>query len=306
MHTRPLHALGTIALAAALVACGSSVTYVGGDGTGATGGVGGTTSTGGTTTGGTTGTGGTNTGTGGTTSTGGTGGTGGTVMCGQSHDGFGMQLTTYFGEQWGCDFGPATWEGELTMQAQVVDSFDNELILDSCPPNAFCEPEINHLMVHAPELHTYIQQGAFVELFVRVEFPWACTNQISIRNLPVWGGEPNPVMPGQRPWLIASDGVLEPPQGAPFGVERVGLDCYPGEPSCGFPKDDFVLLFRSPLDPSSTLELPMGETSEWMLNGPNGPIYWYLRNLRSYESGLCDDYWNWAWWMLPDMLDQGG
>jgi hypothetical protein len=210
-----------------------------------------------------------------------------------------MQLDTYLGEVWGCDGGPGSAVGEQEMQAAVLESAPDLLVLDSCPPNAWCEPELNFLSLNAPGLTAAIPPGTFVELFVQVEMPWGCIHRIVIRNLPEWGGEPNPNFPGQRLWLVASDGFPDSPPATPFDVDKVPLGCYPGEPSCGMPKDDFVFTFRSQLDPTSTLELAMGETRDWQLNGPNGPILWTVRNLRSFESGYCDDYWNWAYWLRP-------
>lgn len=28
----------------------------------------------------------------------------------------------------------------------------------------------------------------------------------------------------------------------------------------------------------------------------DGGIVWTVRNLRSFQTAICDDYWNWAFW----------
>ena len=40
----------------------------------------------------------------------------------------------------------------------------------------------------------------------------------------------------------------------------------------------------------------MGQTATWTISCPDQPPIALVRNLRSYESGMCDDYGNWAFY----------
>jgi hypothetical protein len=62
--------------------------------------------------------------------------------------------------------------------------------------------------------------------------------------------------------------------------------------SCGPPLDAIdSYVFRFSASGGTTLTVPMGQTLPWTVNGQN----LLVRNHRSYESGFCDDYWNWAY-----------
>ncbi len=41
----------------------------------------------------------------------------------------------------------------------------------------------------------------------------------------------------------------------------------------------------------------MGATADWSIPINGGVQSLRVRNLRSFETGACDDYWNWAWWI---------
>jgi hypothetical protein len=137
--------------------------------------------------------------------------------------------------------------------------------------------------------------GAFVKVSLELSPTWGgCSTRISVRNLPSWGGVDNPVMGGDGLYFLGTDGDLAHPE-APFSVGKLALGCGAGGSSCGEPADDFALTFMTSTGDPPTV-VAMGETV--LLGKLSGQPMW-VHNLRSYVSGACDDYWNWAWWASP-------
>jgi hypothetical protein len=123
-----------------------------------------------------------------------------------------------------------------------------------------------------------------------------CGHQLEIRNLPTWGGVPSPG--GTEPWLwlAAGDGVADTISHQDLSITPLPLGCYPGQPGCGTPPEDYVLRFAMSCAPGTVLDLAMGQTEEWTVPCNDQPPIALVRNLRSYESGMCDDYGNWGFY----------
>ncbi|MCC6522073.1 MAG: hypothetical protein IT373_05380 [Polyangiaceae bacterium] len=232
-----------------------------------------------------------------TTTTSTTTGTGGSA-CYETHDGFDLELDGPDNTVWGCNVG-GTQTGDFVFDAVVLDAAENSLALDACPPNADCTNTEYKLSFSAPGLYSYIPVGTFVEVSVHVYQPWGCEHALQIKNLPSWGGVANPYYPDDRVWLVAADGALTTFPGTPFAIEAEALGCYPNEPpGCGI-HDDYRLVFVPP--GAQPVALGMGETgSLWFPS--QYPQYFDVRNLRSYETGWCDDYWNWAYFAVQNMM----
>ena len=72
---------------------------------------------------------------------------------------------------------------------------------------------------------------------------------------------------------------------------RGGRDGYDGEP--------YRWLASSPCRTAGPVTLvTMGQTSSFLLQGRRVTAH----NLRSYSSGACDDYWNWAYWVAAQAI----
>lgn len=277
-------------LFSACAACGGSVVVEDAHGGGGAGGAGPTGTTSSTTSNTTT-----------TTTT----GTGGAPACGETYDGVVMELATWDGHAYGCGLGMGTELGEVTLQAAVVESDGlGTFTLESCPPNVDCGgPMLSKVSVSAPGLYPYAPQGAFIELRMRVDQPWGCMNAIQIKNLPVWAGVPNPY-PGSQLWLVAADGEPMTFDDTPFAVETEALGCYPDEPPQCDIHEDYTFRFRDVDEPGNAIVVPMGETfGYWTLTSGAQSETLAIRNLRSFSSGWCDDYWNWAYWVMPAPLE---
>lgn len=229
----------------------------------------------------------TGSGVGGATTTGG----GGAPVCDVTHERFDLTLETAFAGVFSCAEQFDSEEGLHQLDGEVTESSGGTLVIDSCPPGADCFPWINKLSFSAPGLDVAIPVGAFVHLEARVEIPFGCTHELLITNLPNWAGVPNPINPQEQLYVAGSDGAPVPLPGAPFTVQALSMAC--SEP---VENDLFVLHFTSPFAEASQ-GVPMGTTASWEWNAAPSAQLVEVRNLRSYESGLPDDFWNWGFWL---------
>lgn len=70
----------------------------------------------------------------------------------------------------------------------------------------------------------------------------------------------------------------------------VGSGCGGGSSQVG----DYALRLEAG---GSAVEVEMGEEAELQAELFGASTRFRVHNLRSYESGLCDDYRNWAYWV---------
>ena len=147
--------------------------------------------------------------------------------------------------------------------------------------------------------------GTFVKVDYEVKHPWGCEQRIVVKNVPSWAGSPNPISPDPVVWLAANDGLVAPLASAGFKVEKKALGCPGNGQSCGGdPADSYLLLFDAGSGPKS---VAMGHSTSFMHHAAGYDEQWTVRNLRSYVSGACDDYWNWAWVVTgSDFMPMGG
>jgi hypothetical protein len=239
-------------------------------------------------------------GSGGQGATGGAGGAGGS--CQRTYDGFAYTITSS-GSSGGLDCATAQ-PGSSTYQhldGVVVSTWPEGFSLDTCPPNMDCGFSLVYdVWISAPGLSYFVFEGQLVQLDVMVDFPWGCSQTLMVRNLPEWNGLASPA--GSAPTLVVagSDGAPTTVGDAPFGVFPVALGCVGVDQGCGI-EDDYRLDFQT-LDGFEPIY--QGETRELALpSGPNAVQWGLARNLRSFETGWCDDYWNWAYWVVPTYLD---
>ena len=233
---------------------------------------------------------------GGVTTTGGEGG-----GCSEPKDGLTIALVTPEGKQVGCS-GNIT-EGDIediVLQAQAHMISPGVAALDTCPPNANCAPSLATLSVKAENFVLSFPEGAYVEVRLHVEAPMGCGAKLLVTSLATWGGLPNPV-PSLDPLLLAaSDGLQSTFPEAPFGVDKVSV-CTMG-PAGG--AEAFSFRFFNAGDPPGTgITVPQGGNVIW--SAPfqkHGPVM--IRNLRSFESGFADDFWNWSYLVVPALVGE--
>jgi len=222
-------------------------------------------------------------------------------VCYQTDDEFRLDVALYDGTSFGCP-GNVT-NGVFEIDGQVLSSDSSSLLLDSCPPNADCMPMASKFNFNAPGLLLSVPQGAFVKIRLMVAHPWGCTQQIEITSLAEWGGVKNPMGPQKLIYLSAADGVAETVPGSDILVHKQPLGCINNGPDCGGgPADMYTLYFGAIWQSSLGTPVAMGNTAYWPFKGPDADQMLFVRNLRSYSTGMCDDYFNWAWFVTQAVV----
>lgn len=230
------------------------------------------------------------------TGSGGSGGSGGS--CSEPNAALTLGLVTADGTTYGCGFDFGKGDGDIVLQGQVHGIAADTVVLDTCPPGANCAPTLATLSLKADSFALGLPEGAFVELRMHVETPMGCGAKILITNLATWEGAANPVSPLPQVLLAASDGLESTFPEAPFAMDTVSV-CTMG-PAGGAEAFAFRF-FAAGEAPGSGITVPQGGSVIW--SPPfeqQSPLM--IRNLRSFESGFTDDYWNWAYLMVPAQL----
>lgn len=231
---------------------------------------------------------------------GGVGGVGGS--CARTYEGFAMSIGSSSGSP-GLDCASAQ-PGSSTYQhidGVVLSTWSEGFSIDTCPPNMDCGVSlVFDVWISAPDLWFDTFEGQFVQLDVLIDYPWGCSQTLMVRNLPEWNGAASPAGPEAFLVVAGSDGHPYALDGSPFTVSPQALGCVGIDQGCGI-EDDYLLEFYDAYGPVPVYQ---GETRPLELGLPSGAMQPALaRNLRSFETGWCDDYWNWGYWVAPAYLD---
>jgi hypothetical protein len=197
-----------------------------------------------------------------------------------------------------CVLGTKTEPTELSLQGKVIAATPNSIVIDTCGPADDCPMLLAELSVDAPMLSAAgTPVGAYIDITYTMDPVWSgCIHRLVVRNLPVWQGDPNPASGDDRLWLAGQDGYEGGGVEGLFSISRKALGCYPDDPSdCGGgPREDYQWHVKSPQAPDG-VDVSMGSSAQV----PMGDALMEVRNLQSYASGNCDDYWDWAYWIAP-------
>jgi hypothetical protein len=186
---------------------------------------------------------------------------------------------------------PVEWTGKVAASGS---SSVSVLLPCSGSEDAGCVPGNLRVEVTAPDLDL----TRFPKVWVRVRAAasrfYACQQALEITTAdPLDGSAASE--PAGRLLLAVNDGggALA---GAPFKVDRVPLGCS-SERGCGSPApDDYAFDFKSATGDGPAVRVSMGESATWT----NAGTSFTVRNLRSFQSVACDDYWNWAYTIYAD------
>jgi hypothetical protein len=103
-------------------------------------------------------------------------------------------------------------------------------------------------------------------------------------------------------WLWAVDPSTDGDVAGLFQVKTQELLCNPSPGTthpCGGgapPPDDYAFRF-SATSGGAQVTLATGQSGTLtVLTSAGQAQHLTVHNLRSYQTALCDDYWNWAWW----------
>jgi hypothetical protein len=168
--------------------------------------------------------------------------------------------------------------------------------IDARVSDAGCVPSAIRIEAHSPGLDLTRFPRVWVRVRVRVTFFWYCQQSLEVTTADPSDGS-TPQGPAGQLLLAVVDGGWAF-GGSPYEVDRVQLGCAPG-PTCNGGKtdaDDYAFDFKSPSGTGSPTRVYMGETVPWRNDGADFTV----SNLRSFQTGYCDDYWNWAYTIYVD------
>jgi hypothetical protein len=145
--------------------------------------------------------------------------------------------------------------------------------------------------------------GIVARVRVWIDVPWGCVAYLLVTEADTWDGTPTPGPFGNGALLIAiGDGSYVTPPDWPASliqVNRVASHCPATTTVCGDPTPTFSDYLMRFTEDGSTTDVPMSDVS-WRTTKPG-----VLCNLRSFETGWCDDYFNYSWVVLAHH-DVGG
>lgn len=158
----------------------------------------------------------------------------------------------------------------------ITTTSKNEFSLDTCAPNSACAPTFQKVTVKAPGMVAVLPVGAFVRLHLvqGIYNNNSTATTFSVRNVPTWNGEANPVSTTERWYLLTSDESLEHPD-APFEVSSVELQC-PSESEGGVGQA-YEVIFTDPGGAST--QLAHSQPTTLMLGGQT----WDVQVLRAFR-----------------------
>jgi hypothetical protein len=186
---------------------------------------------------------------------------------------------------------PTVLEGRITRR--LANGFE----IDTCGPNADCDSLLTTVTVSAPGLDFWLPTGALVRVTYQITRFFACQQALEVSTIPTWNGLENPYQPNNALVLAVVDGGGTF-SSSPYKVDRVALGCRPMSQGCGgVPPDDYALVFTSTAVPERSMRVGMGQsnTIDFSPGGSVGILT--VRNLRSFQTEYCDDYWNFAWFL---------
>ena len=192
------------------------------------------------------------------------------------------------------DGGPGSMPQPGVWTGRVTGSDATSLAVEVCAAGAGCVPNTLRVEARAPGLDLSQFPRAWVRVRAEVSRFRVCQQTLEITTADPTDGSPSQSPGGQLLLAVVDGGAAF--AGAPYVVDRVPLGCS-SERACGSPApDDYAFDFKSASGADASLRVYMGETATWTSGGKPFTV----RNLRSFQSGDCDDYWNWAYTIYAD------
>jgi hypothetical protein len=167
---------------------------------------------------------------------------------------------------------------------------------DAGAVDAACAPGVLRIDAVAPGLDLTRFPLGWVRVKATASFFWTCQQALEITTAdPIDGSTPS--NPAGQLLLAVVDGNGIAFDDSPYEVVHVQLGCAPGRTcNAGLTADDYAFEFSRPGDTAAPARVYMGETVTWKTSAADFTV----QNLRSFETGNCDDYWNWAYTIYAD------
>lgn len=190
------------------------------------------------------------------------------------------------------DGGPGAPAAANTLRGTITGGDASTLVIDACDSSQSCVPSSIRIEIDAPGLDLTSVPRVGVEIKFEFTFFRTCQQSLEITTTDSVDGSASAVPAGQL-LLAVVDGGL-PLTGSPYRVDRVPLGCFSAK-GCGSPVPDvYAFDFSMASVSGSTIRVYMGETNPWTTGGRS----YRVRNLRSFQSTVCDDYWNFAHYIV--------
>jgi hypothetical protein len=188
---------------------------------------------------------------------------------------------------------PAT----LTVTGKITGGDARSLVMDDCETGQDCIPDGIRIDVDAPDLDLTMIPRVWARVRYRFSHFRACQLSLEITTANPTDGS-SPADPAGLLLLAVNDGG-EALEDSPFTVDRVRLGCHLA-PGCGSPApDEYAFDFHPTAQgPGASVRVYMGEMGSWQI----GPRSYKAHNLRSYQTEVCDDYWNFAYTIVSRSL----
>jgi hypothetical protein len=193
------------------------------------------------------------------------------------------------------DAGSSRLGGRVS--GRVTATTADEVSLDTCKAGDGCSPSIYRFRVTAPGLTLSVPVGREVTISWTLSGTWYCYKSIVVFDGVVGDTDQVPTAPV---WLAVRDGSPSSLRGA-FTLELKELFCNPNpdvKQGCGgnsVAPDDYAFRFM-PASGGAPLELASGQSGQIAFTTVSGLQHVLIRNIRSFQTRWCDDYWRWAWW----------
>jgi hypothetical protein len=246
-------------------------------------------------------------------------GTDGPAVCGRTFDRASIRVVPGDGTVWSCDprtsvdggSDSATADGGLdahtadgstgpepatTLRGTITGGDASSLVIDSCDGAQDCIRNAVRIEVNAPGLDLTTVPRVRVEVKFQFHSFYTCQASLQIRTVDPADGSASSA-PADRLLLSVVDGGLELP-GSPYSAARVPLGCSIATENCVGPSppgvDYYAFDFSMASDSASAMRVYMGQTDTWTTGGRS----YKVRNLRSFQTCVFDDYWNWAYYIV--------
>jgi hypothetical protein len=222
--------------------------------------------------------------TGATSGSGAAGSDGGDARCASTNDRATVTVHLIDGRTLGCDASSSdagfadAGDGPLTFEGKIVSTDQNLIVVDS----------VAKIEIYAPGLDLSAVPHVAVRVRLAFKVFYACQQSLEIVTANPTDGSPS--LPAGQLLVAVSDGG-DPFPDSPYRVERVALGCFSAMGCGGLEPDAYALDFSFTDSGAAPTRAYMGQSVPF----PSLVGALAARNLRSYQSAACDDYWNFAY-----------
>ena len=216
-------------------------------------------------------------------------------MCGRSHDSISIEAKTWDGIDFSCSFKSGSGQKQ-TYYGYVETASGNSFTISNCCRDCPCAelmPQTSAFTITAPDLPDLAEVLAIdgsVNVTIETRRPWGCYQRLIVEST-------YKAKPSELPYIVVNTGTIEPLP-SELKVSTIALGCHANEVGCGGPAPDDYL-FRASAG-GNTADIKMGDNA--YLKNPKSGQGLLLRNVRSFQSSYCDDYWNWAYYAVRELF----